>query len=250
MIPFQIQALTRTSPPSTYSAGHAYLINGAGAGAWAGHGPDEWAIALTDSTVGGVWVFSEVQPGFVFHDVNIGTEMIVTNTGSVFKTLLAYNSGELADGHIVVFSGDCWINRENHHHFLDGNEDDDHPQYVVGDNTRATTGAITFNYIEHGHLSGSGGEATATIDWNESLKQQGTVIHSPTDISFVDPIDACSLTLRIDNDNATGSISWPTGVLWPAGTTGAVSAEAGTVDIFSFFFDGTTYHGQVAKDFS
>jgi len=52
--------------------------------------------------------------------------------------------------------------------------------------------------------------------------------------------------------DATGSrsITWPATVKWAEGTAPTLSTAAASVDIVTFFFNGTNYYGSLAKGFA
>jgi hypothetical protein len=94
------------------------------------------------------------------------------------------------------------------------------------------------------------GGASATVNWNEGQKQQITLTDD-TAFSFVDPPNVCSLLLRVIQDG-TGNRepTWPTGVLWPNGNSPNFTNQPGSVDIVTFYFNGTHYYSVATLDFS
>ena len=52
--------------------------------------------------------------------------------------------------------------------------------------------------------------------------------------------------------DGTGSrtATWPASVKWPSGTAPTLTTTASSVDIVSFYYDGTNYYGQAGLNFS
>lgn len=90
--------------------------------------------------------------------------------------------------------------------------------------------------------------ASDTIDWNESNKQKSTISASTT-LTFTDPPGPASLTLRCIQ-NASYTLTLPAAIKWPSGTAPTLTTGAASIDILSFYFDGTTYYGLASQDFS
>jgi hypothetical protein len=102
-----------------------------------------------------------------------------------------------------------------------------------------------FVYTDNGN-SGT----TKTLDWKNSNKQKITLNGNCT-FTFTAPSYAANLLLVLVQD-ATGSrtITWPATVKWAEGTAPTLSTAANSIDIASFFYDGTNYYGSVAKGFA
>ena len=69
--------------------------------------------------------------------------------------------------------------------------------------------------------------------------------------TFTAPSNPCNLVLVLIQDG-TGSrtIVWPATVKWPDGTAPTLSTAGASVDIVSFYYDGTNYHGVASLAFS
>ena len=92
--------------------------------------------------------------------------------------------------------------------------------------------------------------ATKTITWTNGNKQKLTLTGNCT-FTFVAPAGACSITLKLIQDN-TGNrtITWPATVKWPAGTAPTLTTAGNAVDIISFYYDETNYHGASSLAFA
>lgn len=97
----------------------------------------------------------------------------------------------------------------------------------------------------------NGNSSTAdTIDWTAGNKQKITLTGNCT-FTFTDPSGPCNLILKLIQDG-TGSrtVTWPATVKWPEGTAPTLSTAASSVDIVSFYWDGTNYYGQASLAFA
>lgn len=111
-----------------------------------------------------------------------------------------------------------------------------------------TSGAtITFRQeVAAGDISG-----TATINWNTGQKQVASLTGSAATLTLTAPPGPGNLLLRLIN---TGSpvahpVVWPATVLWPGGTAPTLTFGSPTVDIVTFFWNGTNYYGVGNADF-
>ena len=89
----------------------------------------------------------------------------------------------------------------------------------------------------------------STIDWTAGNKQ---VIDLDDDVTltFTTPGAAANLVLKVIQGSGPYAITWPGTVKWAHGAVPSVSSGDNDVDIFTFFFDGTTYYGAVLNDFA
>lgn len=90
-----------------------------------------------------------------------------------------------------------------------------------------------------------------TIAWSNGQKQRVTLAGTSMAITFTAPAGPGNFLLVLTQDG-TGSrtVTWPATAKWPGGTAPVLSTPANSVDIISFFYDGTNYYGQIAKAFS
>ena len=93
--------------------------------------------------------------------------------------------------------------------------------------------------------NGTGG--SKTIDWTTGNKQKYTLSSNGT-LTFTAPSGPCNMVLKITNSGAARTITWPAAVAWSGG--GVPSPSASTqIDIYTFFYDGTTYYGGASLDY-
>ena len=95
------------------------------------------------------------------------------------------------------------------------------------------------------------GDGTTTIDWKLGNKFKFTFGAQNDTFTFTAPTNPCNLLLVLIQDG-TGSrlATWPGTVKWPAGTAPTLTTGANTIDIVSFYYDGTSYHGNSSLAFA
>jgi len=96
-----------------------------------------------------------------------------------------------------------------------------------------------------------GNSSTAlTIDWTISNKAKCTLTGNCT-FTFTPPPGPTNLVFKVTQDG-TGlrTVIWPATVKWPAGVDPTLSTTAGDIDMFTFYYDGTSYYGGYAYDYS
>jgi tetrahydromethanopterin S-methyltransferase subunit G len=95
------------------------------------------------------------------------------------------------------------------------------------------------------------GDGTTTIDWKLGNKFYFTFGAANETFTFTAPTNPCNLVLVLKQDG-TGSrtATWPNTVKWPSGTAPTLTTTANAVDIVSFYWDGTNYHGVISLAFS
>jgi len=120
----------------------------------------------------------------------------------------------------------------------------------------STTGLGTYSGSFYGtSMIVSGGQAytvrydvgnqatTYTVNWNNG-NHQSVNLTANTQLSFSNgqPGGAYSLELR---PTGTYSASWPSSVKWPSNSEPTQTKSSTKKDIFTFYYDGTVYNGQV-----
>jgi hypothetical protein len=93
-----------------------------------------------------------------------------------------------------------------------------------------------------------------TIDWTANGNKQKITTTGSCTVTFTNPTGPCNLIIRIVHEASTTAYTytWPATVKWPSGSSGklATTNTSGSVDIVSFYFDGTNYNAQGAANFS
>lgn len=93
--------------------------------------------------------------------------------------------------------------------------------------------------------TGTGG--SYTFNWTLGNKQYRNLNANAT-FTFTTPGSPCNLVLKIYNNGAARTITWPASVKWPDSTVPSPSAS-GKYDIYSFYFDGTNYWGGASLNY-
>lgn len=115
-------------------------------------------------------------------------------------------------------------------------------------------GIISINDVNvTGHTYGSeidnGNSGTAdTIDFTTSNFQLSTLTDNCT-FTFTAPTGPATLILKLVQD-VTGSrtVTWPATVTWAGGKAPTLTTTPSGVDIITFYYDGTNYHGSYVLD--
>ena len=87
-----------------------------------------------------------------------------------------------------------------------------------------------------------------TIDWGQSNKQKSTLTGVCT-FTFTAPASKGNVLLMLYQD-ATGSrtVTWPGTVKWAGGTAPTLTTAASSLDIITFYYNGTNYYGSSLLD--
>lgn len=95
------------------------------------------------------------------------------------------------------------------------------------------------------------GDGTTTIDWKLGNKYKHTFGSQNETFTFTAPSNPCNLLLVLIQDG-TGSrtVTWPATVKWPGGTAPTLTTDASSIDIVSFYYDGTNYFGVASLAFA
>jgi len=96
----------------------------------------------------------------------------------------------------------------------------------------------------------NGNSGTAdTIVWNDGNFQKSTLTGNCT-YTFTAPTNKGRYQLVLVQDATGGrTVTWPASVKWPGGTAPTLSTAANSIDIISFYYDGTNYYGVDSLDF-
>lgn len=95
--------------------------------------------------------------------------------------------------------------------------------------------------------------ATTTADWTNGNKAIMTFgAGNITTFAFTNPTNPCNLLLKIVQDG-TGSrvvTAWDADIKWAGGSAPTLTTGANTIDVISFYFDGSVYYGVASLAFS
>lgn len=179
--------------------------------------------ATSQTTIAGTTItaYTGLMP-----DVDDGA--YIGQAGTAFSDLF------LAEGGVISWdSGDVTLTQTNNTLNLAGGE------FLFGANSAGFTQQTAT------------GDGTTTIDWRLGNKFYFTFGAQSDTFTFTAPSGVCNLLLVLKQD-ATGSrlATWPNTVKWPAGTAPTLTTAASSVDIVTFYWDGTNYHGTSSLNFS
>lgn len=91
--------------------------------------------------------------------------------------------------------------------------------------------------------------AADTVDWGAGNKQKSTLTGNVT-YTFTAPSGPCNLVFKMIQDGVgTRTATFPATVKWAGGTAPTLSTASGSVDIVTFYYDGTNYYGVASLDF-
>lgn len=94
---------------------------------------------------------------------------------------------------------------------------------------------------------------TTTVDWKLGNKGKMTFgAGNITTFAFTNPTKPGNFILVVVQDGVGGRTitNWDVDILWPNGVVPTLSAGAGAVDLFAFYWDGTNYFGLGSLNFS
>jgi len=94
-------------------------------------------------------------------------------------------------------------------------------------------------------------DGTDTVDWTTGNGQYINLgSNAAITLTFTAPPDDTRLQLHITYGTGANSITWPATVKWPGGTAPTLTGTDAAIDIATFWYDGTNYHGVISQDFS
>jgi hypothetical protein len=122
---------------------------------------------------------------------------------------------------------------------------------VVGSGVVDIAGGLKIDETAYFDAENDDGTCTTTdtIDWSIGNHHKSTLGGTCT-YTFTAPAGPTTITLKIVQDG-TGSrtTTFPASVKWSGGTAPTLSTAAASVDIVSFYYDGSVFYGASALDF-
>jgi len=102
----------------------------------------------------------------------------------------------------------------------------------------------TFN----GEVDNGNSGTSKTIDWTSGNNQKVTLTGACT-FTFTAPSDTARIQLRIISDGTAGrTMVFPATCRWSGGIAPVKTSAASSVDLVTFYFDGTNYWGSFISD--
>lgn len=97
----------------------------------------------------------------------------------------------------------------------------------------------------------STGSTAVTINWTTGQKQVVTLNQPTCTVTFTAPTGVGNFLLRVAQDSSGARvIVWPTTVKWTGAAAPTLTAAASSVDIASFYYNGTLYYGVASLNFA
>ena len=116
----------------------------------------------------------------------------------------------------------------------------------------STSGLATVTKgIIHGAETTATPSAAFTVDWTVKQVQRVTITGASLAATFTAPAGPARLLLVVVQGDGSDTIDWSgVTVLWPGNVEPTLSTGSGDVDIITFYYDGTSYHGVANYDFA
>lgn len=90
------------------------------------------------------------------------------------------------------------------------------------------------------------GDGSTTIDWKLGNKFKFTFGAQNDTFTFTAPTNPCNLMLILVQDGTGSRLpTWPGTVKWPNSIAPTLTTAAAAIDMVSFYYDGTSYHGSI-----
>lgn len=97
----------------------------------------------------------------------------------------------------------------------------------------------------------NGNSGTAdTIDWGAGNFQKSTMTGNCTYTFTAPPVKGRYQLMLVQDGTGSRTATWPAAVKWPGGTAPTLSTAASSIDIITFYYDGTSYYGVSSLNFS
>ena len=175
--------------------------------------------------------------------ITLGTGLLKIVTGSGLLSTIGDSSSNWDNAYTHI------SNDGSDHSYIDQNLTTGSSPFFYGTPTVGKLKIKQEVYFDAEYDNGNSG-ASDNIDWRNSNKQKITLTDDCT-FTFTDPSGTCNLVLKLIQD-ATGNrtITWPGSIKWESGAEPNLSTGANAIDIVSSYFDGTSYYGVSALNFS
>lgn len=259
-----------TSPETDLHVGGAVGVS------WAFDGGTEDGIAVGSGYQDGrVYVEGSQSAGFILYDsggtTNERTFSVQQNGGST-KFYLYNDSGTLntsfmefdhatpltSIGTNVDIAGDVFL--ENNKGLIiktSGGSNTDLFKLSATNQVQIGSTALTTNAIRmlqavvfYQEIDNGNSGTADTVAWNAGNMQKSTLTDNVT-FTFTAPENVGRFQLKLIQDATGGrTVTWPATVKWAGGTAPTISTAANAVDIATFYYDGTSYYGDIIQDMS
>lgn len=181
----------------------------------------------------------------------VNTDKLNTEIGDSSIVPVVLRIDTVGDSITIFFSTDLSSGEET---TLDGDTTNPAGGLIAAHDNTANTeldDANTTGIVFEAEFDNGNSGTADTIDFNNGQKQRSTLTGDVT-FTFTAPTSGVGnfLLKLIQDGTGTRIVTWPGTVLWPNGTDPTLSTAASSVDIVSFYWDGTNYFGVSNFDFS
>jgi hypothetical protein len=206
------------------------------------------------SLMGNVVIIQNGTRGFdassnTWQKITIAIDAFGVTNQTVRRLRLITNGSAVVTFYVDLFKLEGGVTA-NPQGYLTAVQDDTSP--VLGGTLDADNRAITkVKTVSFNGEVDNGNSSTAdTIDWTAGQKQKSTLTGVCT-YTFTAPSGPCNLLLKlVQGGSGSYTVTWPASVKWPGGTAPTLSTAVGAVDIVTFYYDGTNYHGVASLAFA
>lgn len=85
--------------------------------------------------------------------------------------------------------------------------------------------------------------SACTVDWGMGNKQKLT-LDDDCEVTFTAPDGVGNFLLKVVQDDSGGhALTFATSIKWADGTEPTYTTDANAIDIITFYYDGSSYHG-------
>jgi len=180
---------------------------------------------------------------------NLYADNITTTAGTILNIMPADTYTQIGDAGTAVnvtANDDLYVSGAIE---VDGSIYLNNTIICKGTGNEMSAGSNTISFVQQ-NITSAGG--SATIDWANSNKGNITLTEDVSSLTFNAPTGPCNLLFVVKQDGTGGYnvTSWPGTVKWPGGNAPALTSDPDSVDIMSFYYDGTNYYGMGSLDFS
>jgi len=118
-------------------------------------------------------------------------------------------------------------------------------------NANVKSNTVSSNTVTFRTEFDNGNSGTAiTINFGRNQKQKLT-LNANTTLTFTAPPGVGNFLIKLVQDGTGGRlITWPNTVKWTLNTSPTLSSNANSVDIATFYYDGTNYYGVASLNFA
>ncbi|HRY33385.1 MAG TPA: hypothetical protein P5531_10500 [Bacteroidales bacterium] len=173
---------------------------------------------------------------------SIGGNLIKCTTGAGTQMTLDMSGNQAINGDFTLTGGGTLTSTSNGIINVDPNGSGG----IRMDSTQFT------NQVYYDAIPSNAAAASTTINWKTGNLQIVTLGADITTLAFTAPSGPAHLTMKIVHaaNTTTYAIDWTdVPIKWPGGTAPTLTQTSSSVDIITFFYDGSTWYGMAGLNF-